>query len=116
MKKLLGVFLIMFLVGCIPPQQFAASQVLVIEYRSVGYDYYGYGYVSSRYYSPYYYYGSVARHRHVQRTRNYVTRPSKQSNEARPRTYRRRQSEVRRRAAPQVRRQPQRRTSTRRRN
>lgn len=121
MKKLLGVLAVMFLVGCIPPQHFAASQVLVIEYRSVGYRGvgYGYDYVSPRYYSPYYY-GSMASHRHVERTRNYVTRTSsrspKHSNKVKQTTYRKRQSVVSR-PSTQVRPQPQRRrTSSRRRN
>jgi len=118
MKKLLGVFAILFLVGCIPPRYYSASQVIVIEYRSVGYDYYGYGYVSSRYYSPYYYYYSPGP-RHVTRTHNYVSRTSsrkpKQSSEVKPTTYRKRQPVVSRPPA-QIRRQPQRRTPTRRRN
>ena len=116
MKKLIGVLAVMFLVGCIPPRYYSASQVLVVQY-SVGYDYYGY--VSSRYYDPYYYYYSPSR-RYVTHIHNYVLRTSsrnpKHSTEVRPTTYRKRQPVVRSRVAPQVRRKPQRRRSTGRRN
>lgn len=120
MKKLIGVLAVMFLVGCIPPRYYSASQVLVVEY-SVGYDYYGYGYgyVSSRYYNPYYNYYSPAR-RDVIHIHNYVLRTSsrnpKHSNEVKPTAYRKRQPVVRSRVASQVRLQPQRRRSSGRRN